>query len=84
LDYSAPHAIAIPVNTVSTDEKGKYVYVAVTEGGKLVAKKRMIVVGELYNELIEVKSGLAAGDQLITDGYQNIYDGQLLKTDTKK
>jgi len=34
---------------------------------KLIAKKRMIVVGELYNELIEVKSGLAAGDQLITD-----------------
>ncbi|MES2328062.1 MAG: efflux RND transporter periplasmic adaptor subunit [Bacteroidota bacterium] len=84
LDYSAPHAIAIPVNTVSTDEKGKYVYVAVTEGGKLTARKRPIIVGELYNELIEVKSGLAAGDQLITDGYQNIYDGQLLKTDTKK
>jgi membrane fusion protein (multidrug efflux system) len=84
LDYSAPNAIAIPVNTVGTDEKGKYVYVAVTEGGKQIARKKQIVVGELYNELIEVKSGLSAGDQLITDGYQNIYDGQLLKTDTKK
>jgi membrane fusion protein (multidrug efflux system) len=84
LDYSAANAIAIPVNTVGTDEKGKYVYVAVTEGGKLVARKKQITVGELYNELIEVKTGLAAGDQLITDGYQNIYDGQLLKTDVKK
>jgi membrane fusion protein (multidrug efflux system) len=84
LDYSAPNAIAIPVNTVSTDEKGKYVYVAVTEGGKLIARKKQIVVGELYNELIEVRSGLTAGEQLITDGYQNIYDGQLLKTDMKK
>ncbi|MEO8171911.1 MAG: efflux RND transporter periplasmic adaptor subunit [Sediminibacterium sp.] len=83
LDYSAPNAIAIPVNTVGTDEKGKYVYVAVTEGGKLLARKKQIIVGELYNELIEVKSGLSAGDQLITDGYQNIYDGQLLKTDKK-
>jgi membrane fusion protein (multidrug efflux system) len=84
LDYSAPSAIAIPVNTVSTDEKGKYVFVAVNEGGKLIARKRMVVVGELYNELIEIKSGLTAGDQLINDGYQSIYDGQLLKVDNKK
>lgn len=80
LDYSAPNAIAIPVNTVGTDEKGKYVFVSVTEGGKLVARKRQIVVGELYNELIEVKSGLNAGEKLITEGFQNIYDGQLLRT----
>lgn len=84
LDYNAPSAIAVPVNTVATDEKGKYVYVAVNEGGKMVARKKQIVVGELYGDKIEVKSGLAAGDQLINDGYQNIYDGQLLKTDNKK
>ena len=84
LDYSVANAIAIPVNTVGTDEKGKYVYISVSEGGKLIARKKQITVGELYNELIEVKTGLAAGDQLITEGFQNIYDGQLLKVDTKK
>lgn len=84
LDYNAPNAIAIPVNTVGTDEKGKYVYVAVSEGGKLIARKKQIIVGELYNELIEVKSGLSAGEHLITEGFQNIYDGQLLRVDTKK
>lgn len=84
LDYSAPSAIAVPVNTVGTDEKGKYVFVAVTEGGKVFARKKQIVVGELYNDKIEVRSGLTAGEQLITDGYQNIYDGQLLKIDNKK
>lgn len=84
LDYSAPNAIAIPVNTVATDEKGKYVFIAVNEGGKLTARKKQIIVGELYGDLIEVRSGLNAGDQLINDGYQSIYDGQLLKVDTKK
>ncbi|MBI2284421.1 MAG: efflux RND transporter periplasmic adaptor subunit [Bacteroidetes bacterium] len=79
LDYSANNAIAIPVNTVGTDEKGKYVYIAVTENGKLVARKRTIVVGELYKALIEIKSGLTAGEKLITDGFQNIYDGQILR-----
>ena len=77
-DYEAPNAIAINVNTVQTDEKGKYVYIAVQEGNRLIARKKMIVVGELYDQLIEVKAGLNKGDQLVTEGYQNIYDGQLL------
>ena len=84
LDYTATNAITIPVNTVGTDEKGKYVFIAVTEGGKLIARKKQIIVGELYSQLIEVKNGLTAGEQLITEGFQNIYDGQLLKTDMKK
>ena len=29
-------------------------------------------------ELIEIRVGLAAGDQLITEGYQNLYDGQVI------
>lgn len=82
-DYAAKNAIAIPVNTVGTDDKGKYVYVASQEGTRLTAKKKRIVVGELYNQLIEVKSGLGVADMLITDGYQNIYDGQLLKLEAK-
>ena len=83
-DYAAPNAIAIPVNTVATDEKGKYVYISVTEGGKQIARKKMITIGELYNQFVEVKSGLTAGEQLITEGFQNIYDGQVLRIDTKK
>ena len=69
----------IPVNTVNSDENGKYVFVAVQEGNKLVARKKTIVIGESYNQLIEVKSGVVAKDQLITDGYQGIYDGQIIK-----
>lgn len=82
-DYSVSNAIAIPVNTVQTDDKGKYVYVAVEEGGKTVAHKKRITVGELNASLIEVKTGLAAGDKLITEGFQNIYEGQVLKIDSK-
>ncbi|MEI6265293.1 MAG: efflux RND transporter periplasmic adaptor subunit [Sphingobacteriia bacterium] len=77
-DYETSSAIAISVNTVQTDEKGKYVYIAVQEGNRMVARKRNIVVGEMYGQMIEVKSGLTLNDALITDGYQNIYDGQLV------
>lgn len=78
-DYEVPNAISINVNTVQTEEKGKYVYVAVQEGKKMVARKKMITVGELYGKLIEVKSGLNEKELLITEGYQNIYDGQTVK-----
>lgn len=82
-DYGNSNALTIPINTLQNDEKGKYVMVATTENGKLVAHKRSVIVGELYNDQLEVKSGLAAGDQLITEGFQGLYDGQIITTTVK-
>jgi len=78
LDHEAKNAIVIPVETVQSDEKGKYVYVATVEGNKTVARKKAITIGEFYDELIEVNAGLSTGDKLITKGYQGLYDGQLI------
>lgn len=79
LDYAASNAIVIPVNTVQNDESAKYVYVlSKLSNGKSVAKKQPVVIGEVYGNNVEIKAGLKAGDQLITDGYQDIYDGQLI------
>jgi membrane fusion protein, multidrug efflux system len=80
LDYTAPNSIAIPVNTLQTGENGKFVLVAAKEGDKMVAKKRDVVIGQLYGDKIEIKSGLQPGDQLITDGFQGLFDGQLITT----
>ncbi len=83
LDYAAPNAIVIPVNVVQTDEAGKYVYVMQKlSNGKTVAKKKTINIGEVNGEIVEVKTGLAAGEQLVTEGYQNLYDGQMIGTST--
>jgi membrane fusion protein (multidrug efflux system) len=82
-DYAAANAITAPINTIQTDEKGKFVYVAVKTGNKLIARKKQVVIGEAYGQLVEVKSGLAAGDQVITEGYQAVYDGQSLRVDMK-
>lgn len=80
MDYAAANTLTIPVNTLQTDEQGKYVLVAVAENGKMYARKKHVQVGELYNDQLEIKSGLAEGDVLITDGFQNLYDGQLITT----
>lgn len=78
LDYEAPNSIAVPLNTLQTDEKGKYVLVASKEGENLVARKRQVEVGTLYGDNIEIKQGLKEGDELITDGFQGLFDGQLI------
>jgi multidrug efflux pump subunit AcrA (membrane-fusion protein) len=82
-DYQADNAVTIPINTLQNDEKGRFVMVASTENGKLVARKRVVVAGELYGNKLEVKSGLKAGDVLIVEGHQSLYDGQLITTDAK-
>ncbi|MBV4357390.1 efflux RND transporter periplasmic adaptor subunit [Pinibacter aurantiacus] len=79
-DYSTPSVITIPINTLQTDDKGKYVLVATQDKGKLVAKKRPISIGQTYGDKVEIKGGLQQGDQLITEGFQSLYDGQLITT----
>jgi RND family efflux transporter MFP subunit len=77
-DYSAPAAIAIPLNTLQNDDKGKFVMIAVTENGKLIARKRPVNIGMLNGNLLEIKTGLQEGDMLVTEGFASIYEGQQL------
>lgn len=84
LDYSNPNGIVIPVNLVQTDESSKYVYILEKlSNGKTVAKKKKVVIGEVYGDNVEIKTGLIAGEQLISEGYQSLYEGQAITADIK-
>lgn len=79
LNHSTSKAIVIPINNVQSDEKGKYVFVmGKNETGKTIAQRKTVVMGALYGEKVEILSGLGTGDLLITKGYQNLYEGQLI------
>lgn len=75
-DYASRNAIVVPVNIIQSDENSKFVFVIVNEGGRTIVKKKIVETGESYESQIEIKTGLAAGDQIITTGYQQVYDGQ--------
>ena len=77
-DYSATNVISIPINTLQTDETGKYVLVGVQQQDRLVAHKKSITIGQTYGDKVQVTGGLESGDRLITDGYQGLYEGQLI------
>ena len=82
-DYTAPSTVSIPLNSLQNDEKGKFVMVASQEKGKLFARKRPVTIGMLSGDRLEIKSGLREGEQLITEGYTGVYEGQQLTTGTK-
>ena len=83
MDYSNSKAISVPVNTLQSDEKGKYVMVLSKEGDKTYARKKAVIIGQFYADKLEIKSGLALGDQVITEGFQGLFDGQLITTTVK-
>jgi hypothetical protein len=49
----------------------------------MIARKKIITVGEFYGDNMEVLGGLVNGDAIITTGYQNLFDGQFITTVAK-
>jgi RND family efflux transporter MFP subunit len=79
IDYKAKNVFPIPMNIVQNDQAGQFVMVAVKNGDKIVASKRVIKTGLIYKGTVEVKSGLTEGEELIITGYQNLNEGDLIK-----
>jgi len=78
-DYANPSTIAIPQNFIQTSrDEGQFVYVCSEENGKKIARKRTVLPFISYNGFTEVVSGLNEGDRIITAGYKDLYDGQLI------
>jgi RND family efflux transporter MFP subunit len=80
LDYKADNAVSVPVNLIQSDEKGKYLFVAENVNGQWVARRRIVQPGQVYAGWQEITGGLKAGDRIVTDGYQSLYDGQAIRT----
>lgn len=68
-DYSSPApVIVVPVKLIQKGSNESFAMVV--ENGKAV--KRVVTTGKEYNGMTEVISGLAAGDKLITMGYDMV------------
>lgn len=78
-DYSGINAITAPINVVQSGAEGAYVYTVVSENGKNVVKKNNVVKGISYNGVVELTSGLTAGEKLITAGFQDLNPGDEVK-----
>lgn len=74
-NYNASKAIVVPAKAVQKSENGDYVFVNVNG----TAKKKVVTEGATSNGLIEIKSGVASGDVVITEGASELEDGDKVK-----
>jgi multidrug efflux pump subunit AcrA (membrane-fusion protein) len=65
----------LPLETVLTDNTGKYVYV-VTNGN---AHRTPVVLGMRGDDRYEIKDGLQSRDVVVTDGASNLSDNLKVK-----
>ena len=77
-DYHNSNALVLPVNAIKESIDGKYIYIAEEKESKTYAKRSAIEIGQTYNGLAEIISGLKAGDKVITTGQNSLTDGQLI------
>ena len=68
--------ILIPRGTFYQKTGGKWIYVVLPEGGKAV--RREIRIGRQNPQFYEVLEGLEAGEKVITSGYDNFGDNEVL------
>jgi RND family efflux transporter MFP subunit len=78
-NYSNPKAIVIPLNVIQSSSKGDYVFVVVSKDKKQFVETRYVEKGEIYKGNVEVVDGLKEGDQVVTQGFNNLKDGSQIK-----
>ena len=78
-DYKAEDAIVVPSLYVREDFKGDFTFIADTENGRDVAKKVYVTTGVTDNNMTEITKGLASGMKIISEGYNQIVDGTLIR-----
>ncbi len=77
-DYTVKDALVVPVNVVQKGLNENYILIAVEKDKKNYVEKRKIKVGLTYNGLTEILEGIKKGDKVITSGFQNVNEGDIV------
>lgn len=70
--------MVIPQTSILRDENGTSVYVAVEDGGQLVADRKPIRLGPSYAGMTVVADGLVSGDEVIVTGQTSVTEGDIV------
>lgn len=68
-------AIVVPQDALVRVEDGYVVYVAIEQGGHMVAEVRDVILGPARRNLVVVEDGLVAGEQLVVVGQKSVANG---------
>jgi len=75
-----PDAIVVPSQAVQTGRDGRYVFVIVPDkSGQLIAEIRPVTVSRSLEGITIIATGLAEGEQIVTDGQVRLLPGAKVK-----
>lgn len=81
VDANPRKALAVPEMAVIETMDGASVFKVVEKDGKTIAKPAEVKLGGRSGGFVEVLSGLAAGDRIVTEGVQRARPGQPIRAD---
>jgi len=82
-DYHSDNSIQVPMNIVQKDKNGSYVYILRKKDNFNGAFKQPVVIGNTYNGIAEITSGLGASDKVVSTGFQELVDGEYVRSEEK-
>ncbi len=84
-DLTIEDAFFVPTELIQQEVSGKqYLYVAAKEGNQLMAQKAYVETGDAIDNIIEVKSGVKEGDNVVFEGARSISVGDILINESSK
>jgi len=78
-DYINNNVISLPLNSVISGEDGKYVFILSQDDTSSKAEKRSVKVGQVSNDIAEILDGLQVGDHVITNGAEDLINGDAIR-----
>jgi len=71
-----PGRFILPAVSVGEDREGRFVFVVKPDApGTAIVQRRAVTVGDLTSEGLEILSGIASGEHVVTAGTRRIQDG---------
>lgn len=78
-DFVQNEAISVPTKLVRNDGSQEYILALKENGSKRIVEKRVIEIEQEFASETIIKSGLEPGDEIITEGYNSVIEGDEVK-----
>ena len=78
-DFEADSSLVVPAISIGNDAKGAFLFVVESAEGKLTAIKKYVTTGRSSNGRTRVLEGIAAGDKVVVEGYNEVANGDQVR-----
>jgi membrane fusion protein, multidrug efflux system len=79
LQKNPRESVAVPERCLVSVQSNHYVYKIVSKEGSTVAERAPVEIGARFPGILEIISGIAVGDQVVTDGLLGLKQGDAVK-----